>query len=138
MCVDCYRIIRMIFGFVTYVKNRRIGSTYPTINAKPATKALKAEKKIRVYLLAKLVKLVNALPLPRYKDAIIVGNTIELNGTCIDCLILYAKQNEKKACVWQQRLIHAGIAAVAVDYSSGIFCFDFEMIVADIIWKTKY
>lgn len=74
--------IKMLFRFVTYVKNRRNGSPYPSINAKPGTKAQKTEKKIRVYVLAKLKKFVNSLPLPRYKDAIITGNTIELKGTC--------------------------------------------------------
>lgn len=72
-----------MLGFVTYVKNRRIGSAYPSINAKPSTKALKTEKKIRVYLLSKLVKCVNALPMLRYRDPIIMGDTIELSGTCI-------------------------------------------------------
>lgn len=99
----------MIFGFVTYVKNRRIGSPYPIINARPATKALKTEKKIRIFSLAKLVKFVNTLPLLRYKDAtIIMGNTIELMGTFIDSLIIpyaliiiiYARQKAKiSVCV---------------------------------------
>lgn len=73
----------MLFGFVTYVKHRRIGSAYPSINAKPATKALKNKTKIGVYLTAKLVKFMHSLSLPRYKDVIVLGNTIELKGTCI-------------------------------------------------------
>lgn len=75
--------IKMLFGFVAYVKNRRVGSTYPSINAKPATKTLKTEKKRSVSSLAKLVKFVNVLPLLRCKDSIVTGNVIELKGTCI-------------------------------------------------------
>lgn len=87
---DCVRAlvsdIKMLFGFVAYVKNRRVGSTYPSINAKPTTKTLKTEKRRSVSSLAKLVKLeklVNVLPLLRCKDSIITGNVIELKGTCI-------------------------------------------------------
>lgn len=82
---------KMLVGFVSYVKSRHIGSTYPSINARPSTKALKTEKKIRRYLLAKLKKVVNALPFLRYKDTIIMGNSIELKGMCIILLAIHCK-----------------------------------------------
>lgn len=75
--------IKMLLGFVAYMKNRRVGSTYPSINARPATKTLKTEKRRSRNSLAKLVKFVNVLPLLRCKDSIITGNVIELTGTCI-------------------------------------------------------
>lgn len=82
LCVRAGIGFKMLFGFVTYVRNRGFGSPYPSINARPSTKALKTEKKIRAYLMGKLIKFVNALPLPRYTDSVITGNTIEMKGTC--------------------------------------------------------
>lgn len=73
----------MFIGLVTFVNTRRrIAAPYPSINAKPATKALKTESKLRIYFLAKLSKFVRSLHVTRCRDDIVTGNFIILKGMC--------------------------------------------------------
>lgn len=70
----------MVISFVTYVKNRRIGSTYPSIDAKPESQATKTLRKLREAIAQKCIAIMNAMPFisPRVSTGLI--NIIELQG----------------------------------------------------------
>lgn len=71
----------MVINLAAYLKNRRIGSTYPCINAKPASKSTKTVKKIQSTLIGKCVTLINAMNFRRHKVKGLIGSTIEMQGT---------------------------------------------------------
>ena len=70
----------MVISFVTYIKNRRIGSTYPSIDAKPDSQAKKTLRKLRESIAQKCIAIMNAMPFisPRVSTGLI--NIIELQG----------------------------------------------------------
>lgn len=57
----------MVLNFVTYIKNRQIASTYPSIDSKPDSKAKKFFKKFRETVARKCNAVVNAIPFIRSK-----------------------------------------------------------------------
>lgn len=70
----------MVLNFVSYMKNRQIGSTYPTIDVKPDSKAKKLFKKIRATLRRKCASVVNAIPFIRPTPTMALFEIIELQG----------------------------------------------------------
>lgn len=50
---------------MTYIKNRRIGSTYPSINEKPESKVKKTLRKIREALIQKCIDMMKPLVRPQ-------------------------------------------------------------------------
>lgn len=72
---------KMVISFVTYIKNRRIGSTYPSIDAKPDSRVKKTVKKISKSLVRACICIMNEMPFihPRASTGLI--NIIELQGT---------------------------------------------------------
>lgn len=71
----------MVLAFITYYKNRKIGSTYPSINTKPDSKFKKAFKKIRESFVQKCAGFMNSMPFVRPKPCTELINAIELQGT---------------------------------------------------------
>lgn len=71
---------RMVISFVTYIKNRRIGSTYPSIDAKPDSQAKKTLRKLREAIAQKCMAIMKSMPFisPRVSAGLI--NIIELQG----------------------------------------------------------
>lgn len=64
----------MVFNVKTYIKDRRIRSTYPSIDAKVDSATVKTLRKIRAYLLGKCVAVLSVVPLvirPRPRDGVI-------------------------------------------------------------------
>lgn len=70
----------MVFNFVAYVKNRKIGSTYPSINTKPESSAKRLLKKFRASLARKCAAVVNSMPFIRPRTSTELSNIIELHG----------------------------------------------------------
>lgn len=70
----------MIVNLKNYIKNRRIGSTYPSIDTKPDSKAKKVLKKVGAYLFCKYIDAFNAIPFIHPRPAIGLINAIELQG----------------------------------------------------------
>lgn len=70
----------MVFAFVTYIKNRQIGSTYPSINGNPDSKFKKTFEKIRESLSQKCVGILNLVPFIHPRPSTGLMNTIELQG----------------------------------------------------------
>lgn len=64
----------MVFNLRTYLKVRQITSTYPSIDEKPDSKAIKTLRKVRAYLLSKCVTVFSVVPLvlrPGCRDGVI-------------------------------------------------------------------
>lgn len=70
----------MVFALVTYIKNRQIGSTYPSINASPDSKTKKTLKKLRESLVQKCVRIMNSMPFIHPRPSTGLINIIELQG----------------------------------------------------------
>lgn len=70
----------MVISFVTYIKNRRIGSTYPSIDAKPDSQVKKSLKKLRESFARKCRIVMNAMPFIRPRASTGLINIIELQG----------------------------------------------------------
>ncbi|XP_031636728.1 phosphatidylinositol 4-kinase type 2-alpha isoform X2 [Contarinia nasturtii] len=68
----------VVISLVAYMKNRRIGSTYPSIDAKPDSKVKKTFRKIREAFVQKCIIIFNSVPFihPRASTGLI--NIIEL------------------------------------------------------------
>lgn len=69
----------MIVILNSFFNNRRFGRTYPSINTKPPTKYKKAAEKLRLYVLAKGVRVFNALRRRKMCDSAI-DHEIQLKG----------------------------------------------------------
>lgn len=70
----------MVFNFVSYVKNRKIGSTYPSIDTKPESRTKRLLKKFRASLAQKCAAVVNSMPFIRPRASPGLYNIIELQG----------------------------------------------------------
>lgn len=70
----------MVFSFVTYIKNRRIGSTYPSIDAKPDSKAKILLRKLGDSFAQKYIRVMNSMPFIRPRPSTGLINIIELQG----------------------------------------------------------
>lgn len=70
----------MVLAFITYMKNRRIGSTYPSIDSKPDSKFKKAFKKVQQSFVRKCANFMNSMPFVRPKPCSELINAIQLQG----------------------------------------------------------
>lgn len=70
----------IVFNLLTYVKNRKIGSTYPSIDTKPESRAKRFLKKCRASLAQKCAAVVNKMPFIRPRNSTGLSNIIELQG----------------------------------------------------------
>lgn len=70
----------MVFNFVSYVKNRKIGSTYPSIDTKPESSAKRFFKKFRASLAQKCAAVVDSMPFIRPRSSTGLCNIVELQG----------------------------------------------------------
>lgn len=78
----------IVFNFVSYVKNRKIGSTYPSIDTKPESSAKRILKKFRASLARKCAAVVNSMPFIRPRSSTGLSNIIELQGMSLSGLIV--------------------------------------------------
>lgn len=70
----------MVLSFVTYMKNRRIGSTYPSIDAKPDSRVKRLLRKLGDSLTEKYIRVMNSMPFIRPRLSTGLINIIELQG----------------------------------------------------------
>lgn len=73
----------LVFNFVTYVKNRKIGSTYPSIDSKPDSKAKRVLEKFCASLRRKCAAVMDSMPFIRPRSSTGLVNIIELQGRFI-------------------------------------------------------
>lgn len=70
----------MVWAFVTYIKNRQIGSTYPSIDAKPDSKFKKTLKKLGESLSQRCVNILNLIPFIHPRPCTGLINILDLQG----------------------------------------------------------
>lgn len=100
----------MVLNFVTYIKDRQIASTYPSIDSKPDSKAKKLFKKFRETITRKCNAVVNAIPFIRarasnefdeldFLELQGINQMSHLKGTSrFMCLLLVIKENLRTFC----------------------------------------
>lgn len=70
----------MVCAFVTYIKNRQIGSTYPSIDAKPDSKIKKTLKKLSTSFTQRCIEFLNSIPFIHPRPSTGLMNILELQG----------------------------------------------------------
>lgn len=115
----------MVFNFVTYVKNRKIGSTYPSIDAKPESSTKRFLKKFRASLARKCAAVVNAMPFIRPRPSPDLSNSFELQGMCY----LVQPTNFPSNCIFEfNSFLQSSFHSIRLIIGSVYFLFNFPII----------